>query len=358
MKQKFLKGLCIALSFMLLFVGCSKNGQGGGVLKLSGGDAYVKSVIKLNEKEVPFDMYRYWFLTIKASVEESTPNIDWTKKNNIDALKEQVLGQIKFIYAVRDIAAKYNIALSQEQLSEIEETLKSAFEAAGSGAEFKKQLSESFLTQQLYKDLLINQELYETMSTTLAGTDKEKNKVLFTSDEALKGANEDFYRLVDIYFVVEKYDEEGKSLSDAQIEANEAAAKKKVDEAYNKLKSGKDFLEVMREYKSEEEYENSLLGYYHTQNISDMLEFDVTSLEINEFSEPIYANDSYIILCRLENDSEYLKEKGVSIDGFNVLSVEEYYAQKVFEERVKNTSDDYKVTELKYYDEINTETLV
>ncbi|MEE1280218.1 MAG: peptidylprolyl isomerase [Oscillospiraceae bacterium] len=358
MKQKFLKGLCITLGFMLLLAGCSKSKQGGGVLKLQSGDVNVKSIVKLDEKEIPFDMYRYWFLSIKASVEESSPDIDWTKKENIDSLKEQTLRQIKFIYAVRDIADRYKITLSQEQLLEIEENLKNDFKAAGSASEYKKQLSASFLTQELYEDLLTDGKLYETMAATLAGTDKEKNKLLFTTDEAVEGASEDFYRLADIYFVVETLDEDGNPLSDAQIEANKAAAKKKIDVAYNKLKSGKDFLEVMKEYRSDEEYESSLLRYYHAESMSETLGFDVKSLEIGEYSEPIYANNSYIILCRLENDSDHLKKLGVSIDGFNVFSVEEYYAEKVFGEMVEKTAAEYKVTELEFYDEINTQTLV
>lgn len=358
MKQKIIKIICVALTAALLFAGCSEKKQGGGVLKLQGGDTYVESVVKIGDREVPFDLYRYWFLTFKASVEESNPNIDWTKKENIDSLKEQALTQIKFNYAVKDIAEKYNVTLSEEQLLAIEENIKASFEEAGSAQNFKEQLKASFLTYELYKELLIDNELYATMSASLAGTDKEKNKIVFTSDEAVKGCNEDFYRLADIFFTVNVLDEDGNELDKEQIEANKAAAKVKIDKVYDKLKSGSDFLKLMKEQKTDEEYKNSFSGYYHAQTLSELFGYDVKSLKIGEFSEPIFANNSYMILYRMENDSEYIKENGVSIDGFNILTAEEYYAEKVLGEMVEKTSEEYKITELEFYDEINTKTLV
>ncbi len=358
MKLKILKALCVALVVAVLFAGCAESKKSGGVLKLQSGEVYVESVVKIGDREVPFELYRYWFLTFKQSIEESSPKIDWTKKENLNSLKEHTLNQIKFNYAVRDIAEKYSVNLSSEQLSAIEGNIKSTFEEVGGAPGFNKWLKENFLTMELYKELLIENELYNTLSASLAGTDKEKNKVVFTSDEALDGCNEDFYRLVDIYYAVEMVDKEDTALSTAQIEANKAAAKKKIDKVYDKLKSGSDFLKLMKEHKTDEEYKNSLLGHYHAESLTNSFGYDISSLKIGEFSEPIYANNSYLILYRMENDSEYLKEKGVSIDGFNVLSVEEYYAEKVFGEMVEKTADEYKVTELEFYNEINPQTLV
>ncbi len=354
MKQKILTVVCTALLFATVFSSCAQ--KSGGVLKLKSGDVKVQNVIKLDNINVSFDLYRYWFLTLKDSFLQNDTELDFTKKENLDNLLEQTVEQVKYIIAIEDMAKEYGVELTDEQLSEINSQMKEGFESAGSAEEYKKLLSENYLTQEVYERILRANELYTTMSSTLAGTDKKKHKIVFTQDEAVKSCNEDFYRLVDIYFLVETTDEEGNALSEDKINKNKKDAEKKINEAYDKIKEGKSFLEVMREYKDEEEYEYSLQRYYRPETLS--LGFDIKSLKVSETTKPFYSNNTYMILHRLENDSEYIKENGVTLDFYNMLTPEQYHAEKVVGKMLENKMDSYKVTELKYYDQIDTKTLV
>lgn len=358
MKKKLLKVLCVALCALIVLCSCTKSKESGGILKLKDGDVRVENVLKIGDHNISYDLYRYWFLTYKANMEAQAPKIDWTKESNIKDLKKTVLEQLEMDCAVLDLAKKYGYSLSEEDKEEIREIMKETFDGAGSAQDYEALLSENFLTNDIYKEILSANVIYSSMLKNLAGTDKEKNKVTFTSEDALKAVNEDFYRLVDIYYVVETTDEEGNELSEDKINANKAAAEKKIKEAYNKIKAGKDFLSLMKEIKSEEEYEKSLMGYYEPKELEGTFGFDISALKVGETSEPVYVNNSYIILHRLENDVEYLKKTGVSHDGYNLVSIEEYYSEKLVGEMLEAIAEDYKVTELEHYDDITPQTLV
>lgn len=356
MKKNILKILAALALALCTLCSCGTK-SGGGFLKIDGKDVKVQNVLKVGDREISYDMYRYWFLTVKASMQESDSNIDFTDEDTLNTLKEQTLEQIKFICATRELADKYGVKLSDEHLEEIESTMKETFNSAGGADDYKSLLAENFLTDDVYREILEVNSLYDYMQTTVVGTNKKKNQVVFTTQEALDKCNEDFYRLVDLYFFIDTEDEEGNALSESQIEKNKKEAEKKINAAYDKVKSGKEFTEVLKDYRSGEEYDLSLTGYYQPESLSESLGFDVESLEIGETSEPIYVNNMYIMLHRMENDSEYLKDNGVSIDGYTTLTIEDYYAQELFGQLVEEKMDELEVTELKYYDKITTKTL-
>ena len=356
MKKNLFKIIAALTLCICVLCSCgSKNG--GGILKIDGKDVEVQSVFKIGDKEISYDMYRHWFLSVKATMLEEAPNTDFTKQENIDALKKKTLEQLKFICATYAIADKYGIKLTQQHQDDIESTMKDTFNSAGSADDYRALLAENFLTDETYREILEVNLLYDYIQTDYVGTDKDKNKIVFTQQDALERCNEDFYRLVDIYFMVETQDEDGNDLSDAQIEKNKKEAEKKINAAYDKIKSGKSFLDVLKEYRTDEEYELALQGYYKPESVSSAFDVDAEALKVGETTEPLYANSTYVIIHRLENDSEYLINNGVSPDGYNVMSVEEYYAQELLGEMVEKQMQELEVTEYEYYDKITPETL-
>ncbi len=357
LKRKLTGVLCMLLAGAMFLCGCSRQNEQGGSLKLDTGDVKVNNFLKINEHEISFDMYRYWYLTFKASAQEADPNIDWSLEQNREDLKKQVLDQLKYICAAQDVAEKYDYQLSEQELADIEDTMKSTFESAENASEYRALLAENHLTQEIYEEILTVNTLYSSMAANLAGTDAKTNKIVFTLDEALQNCNENYYRLMDIYFMVETADAEGNALSDAQIEANKAAAKKKAEAALAKIKSGTAFVDVMKQNKTQEEYESGLQAYYPIAETAESLDYDIAALEIGETSDIIYVDNTYIILHRAQNDDAYLKEKGL-VDNYYSVSLEDYYAEECLGKLIKQTVDAYKVTELGHYDKITPETLV
>lgn len=356
MKKKLLSIIAILSLSLCILCSCAPK-SGGGTLKIDGKDVNVQNVLKIGDREVSYDMYRHWFLSVKASMLEGNSKIDFTKAENLKTLKDQTLSQIKFVFAVRELADKYKVKLTAEHNKQIEETMKETFNSAGSADNYRALLAENFLTDEVYKDILETNTLYDYMQATVIGTDKEKNQIVFTTEDALKKCGEDFYRLVDLYFFFDTEDEEGNALPEAQIEKNKKEAEKKINAAYDKIKSGKSFLDVLKENRTGESYELSLNGYYKPSTLDAVLGSEALKLKIGEYTKPIYANNMYIMLYRMENDNEYLKKNGVQPDGYNTVSVEDYYAQEIFGEIVEKQMKDLKITELKYYDKITPETL-
>lgn len=356
MKKNLLTTVAALALILCIFCSCGSK-SGGGNLKIDGKDVAVQNILKIGDEEITYDMYRHWFLSIKASMQEEAPKIDFTKKENIDALKSKTLEQLKFMCATHVLAKEYGVKLTKEHQEAIESTMKETFESAGSADDYRSLLAENFLTDEVYRSILELNTLYDYMQTTVVGTDKTKNKVVFTQADALKKCGEEFYRLVDIYFKVSVSDDEGNALSEAQIEKNKKEAEKKINAAYDRVMKGENFLDVLKETRSGEEYELSLQGYYKPETLSNSLGFDVKALKIGETSKPVYASESYIIIHRLENDNEYLKKNGIAPDGYTSVTIEEYYASELFGEIVEKKMNELKVTEYKYYDKITPETL-
>ena len=356
MKKKLLS-IMAALSLCLCILCSCGSKSGGGILKIDGKDVKVQNILKVGDREISYDMYRYWFLSVKASMLEENSKLDFTKEENLKTLKEQTLKQIKFICATRDIADKYGVKLSAEHLSEIEKTMKETFESAGSADTYLALLAENFLTDEVYGEILEVNSLYDYMQSTVVGTDKTKNQVVFTTEDALKRCEKDFYRLVDIYFFYNTEDEEGNALSAAQIEKNKKEAEKKINSVYSRVQKGENFLDIVKEYRGDEEYEVSLQGYYDPHSFEGSFDYDVASMKIGDTSAPIVSNNTFIMIHRLENDNEYLTKNGISTDGYTTITVEDYYAQELFGEMVEERMGNLKITELEYYDKITPETL-
>ena len=350
---KILAALTLALSVL-----CSCGAKsGGGILKIDGKDVKVQTILTIGDTEISYDMYRHWFMNIKNSMLEDVPNTDFTKQENIDALKAKTLEQLEYMCATRAIAKKYDIKLTEKHNEEIESIMKEAFNSAGSAEDYRALLAENFLTDEVYRAILEVNYLNDYILSDFVGTDKTKHKIVFTQEDALKKCNEDFYRYVDLFFTVAVQDEEGNDLSKEQIEKNKKEAEKKINAAYDKIAAGKPFLEVLKEYRTGDDYEASLLGYYKPESVSSTFDIDARALKIGETTKPLYANNAYLIIHRLENVDEHFIKNGVSPDGYNTVSIEQYYAESLLGTMAEEEMKKFKVTKCEYYDKITPETL-
>lgn len=349
MKKKILALISLVLAVVCVLCSCGEEKKTG-KLKTANGDVEVDYLIELDGEKVSYDLFRYFYLVKKADMEEADSEIDWSKEENQKALLEETVDQLKFIYAVNKTAEKYDFSLTATEKSEIESTMKDAFDASGSAQDYLDLLSENFLTQEVYEYVLTTNVLYDAMAQRLVGTDKASNKIIISEDDAMKSYNESHYRLMNIYFEVNAYDEEGNPLDEDAFESNRKQSEIDANNAYAKLKN-KDFEEVMREYLSEEEAEANLQSYYSAESVSNLLGVDIKKLGVGETTEVIYAQSTYFIIKRLENDVEYLKEN-------NMQTVLDNYANVKFTEIAEGIMNEIKVTESEHYKLVTPETLV
>ncbi|MBQ8869465.1 MAG: hypothetical protein IJ027_07130 [Oscillospiraceae bacterium] len=303
-----------------------------------------ETVLKIGSHNVALDFYRYCYLAVKSGMLTEDATLDLTKKENAKKLTDEVLSETKRMFAVLDLAKKHGYKLTADELDEIDSTMQEAFESAGNATDYNALLEENNLTNEVYKKALEINTLSSKMAETLCGTDKETNKIVFTTDEAVENYNKTHTRFMNMYFPAAYLDDAGQSLSTEDYEKNKNDAKKKADAALSEIKNGASFADTMKKYMSEDEYEDDLQSYYDAASISESLGYDLTKLEIGQTSDVIFSQSCYFIIHRLENDTKYLTE--------NAESVAEVYAEQVYEEALNEISDNLEVKETELYKEI------
>ncbi len=303
-----------------------------------------QTVLEIGDYDVSLGFFRYCYLSVKSGLLNEDSTIDFSEEENAEMLADEVIDQTKFMFAVIELAEKYGYELTDEELSEIDDTMKSAFESAGNSADYNALLEENNLTNDVYKMALEINALDLKMAETLCGTDSETNKIVFTTEDAVKGYADSHSRFMNMYFPVSYLDDDGLSLSTEDYETNKAEVKKTADAALAEIKNGASFADTMKKYMSEDDYEADLQSYYDAAAISESLGYDLTTLKVGETSEVVFAQSCYFIIHRLENDTEYLTE--------NAESVAAVYAEQIYEETLEEIAASLKVKETELYKEI------
>ena len=348
MKKKI--SALLALILILSSLCSCKAEKSYGILKLDSGEVKVSSFIKLNGKEISYDLFRYSFLTQKANIESQGGEVDWPKQENIDILLDETVTQLKFFTTVSELCKKYNVSVNDDILADVDSTMKTIYDGAKSAEEYKKILSENYLTPEIYEEVLTYNALYTYMEQNLVGKDKDKYQITFTEEEALESFKKTHARLPSIYFPVQTANEDGSQITEEQYKKYYDDAKKKADEAYNKAKT-KGFEVMLRDYLSEEDVKLSMNSYYDMASISQSVGFDVSDIKVGEIANPICSQNNFFVIQRAETDIEYVKQN--LMDEVNSACVIEKFG-----EIVSKTMDGIKVEKLEHFDKINTKTLV
>jgi len=348
--KKIMSALLALILILSTLCACKADEKTYGVLKLDSGDVKVASFIKLNGEDVSCDLFRYCFLTQKHNIESANAEIDWSKKENLDILLDETVTQLKFFKTVDVLCEKYNVSVNEDILLDVDNTMKTIYDGAKSAEEYKKILSENYLTPEIYEEILTNNALYTYMEQNLVGKDKDKYQITFTEEEALESFKKTHARLPSIYFPVQTANEDGSQLTEAQYNKYYDEAKKKAEAAYNKLKT-KSFEEMLKGYLSEEDIKLSMESYYDMASISQSIGIDISEIKVGETTKPIFSQNSFFIIKREEMDMEYVKKN--LMDEVNSACVIEKFG-----EMVAKTMDSIKVEKLEHFDKINTKTLI
>ena len=346
--KKAVSLVCVLALCLLAFCSCSNKNE---IMVTVGDKKYSQNetVFTLDGEKVSLGFYRYCYLMVKDNMLQSDSTLDFTKEENIKKLNEETMWQIKNFYSTAVLAKKYGYYLTEEILADIDDTMKGTFDSAGSAKDYKALLSENYLTHEVYEKALGLSYLNSIMEAGLFGTDKEVNKVVFTVDEAVEDYAKNNCHLMNIFFVVEYADEDGVMLSEEEYNKNKKEAEKKAKAAYNEIKGGKSFESVMKKYLGEDAYEADLQRYYDIESTSNLLKTDLSKLKVGEITEPIFSQDNYLIIYKLENDIEYLKK-----NPDNAVSA---YAESRFSAALKEISDNFEIKETELFKKITPQTL-
>lgn len=342
LKKALSLGIAVIILATML---CSCKEKSELAIKVNGKDySASQTVLEIGEHKVSLAFFRYCFLAVKSGMLQTDATLDFTKEENTKKLNDEAIAETKKMFAALELAKKYKYTLSTEELSEIDSTMKSAFDSAGNSTDYNALLEENNLTNEVYRKALEINALNTKMAETLCGTDKKTNKIVFTKDDAVKEYSLSHTRFMNMYFPAAELNEQGMPLSADEFEKNKADAKKKADAALKEIKSGKSFADTMKKYMGEEAYKNDLQSYYDAASISESLGYDLTKLKVGETSEIIFSQNAYLIIHRLENDTKYLTS--IADD------VAAVYAEQCYEEELSKISESLEVNESKLYKEI------
>lgn len=256
---------------------------------------------------------------------------DENKMTIKEYLKEVAISDIKTATAIKNIADKNNIELTEEDNKEIEEEKQSFIESLGGKKEYKKFLKQNKTTDGAYDKMSQTDKLYKRIIKKLYSDGKVND---LTNEEKTKAAEtykDNYIKLKQI--VLTKIDlNTGKNLSSTTINQKEMLANSIVNEA----KNGASFDELIKKYSeaASEDDENFEL-YYKTGELLTEIENEVKNLSPNEVSKPIKTDYAIHIIQKLELDNSKL---------------EDYYNDLREEKFINDLKSNLEELKIKYYD--------
>lgn len=247
-----------------------------------------RTVMTLGSHEVPHYLYRYFFMKYKEELEGDNPEIWNTDESKRSLLDSYVKEAIARIYAVRELAEEYDLALDSEAKKKISTTMDNLRNEYANDEEYLNALSMDYMSHKLYKEILEFSYLEEVVRSYIID---EKNGIVASDTETVeKDIQENFLHVTHI-----------------MITGNGEEEKQKAEDLLERLKNGEDFVALAREY-SEDTVEPEI-GYYITQyEFLEPFEEAAMALQPGQISEVVFTGSSFHIIKRLELDDAYISE--------------------------------------------------
>lgn len=322
--KKFLKTLCLALALSVLalsFVGCEKK---PGLYAWYGGRMKVDKVMTVHidggkgEKvyEVPFDTYRTVFLYLKQNVSDVVMNEEGkvtslsTDAEKTAAIKEVAEEILTEYYCLLAVCEEYGISITDADKQEFDESyrrkLQTYIESMDGTEEYEGTLEE--YVEKLYrKSLEVFGTTPEYFEFSYYRSLLEKRLKLALGTDLADTLNQSYFHYKQVLIPYTK----GDSLA-------EANARKQIEEAMAKLQSGADMDSVIKEYGSEDDYQEiyfdtygSVVGSASGDTMGSFTMEAVRALDVGEYSAVLSGDtDDYVgyfaIYQRLDIDPEFV----------------------------------------------------
>lgn len=289
--------------------------------------------------DIDFMTFRYfYFYTIDMFTQEYGADLNTitnTKGGFEDLLKETIENIKNNRLIVDKLVRENNITLSEDDKKKIEENFESTKKNFSSEEEYKVQLKNAHLTEDIFKKNIEYSQLTEKISTTLLTNDGKyatkradfKNIAKDTSKYA-----HEVHIMIPFYSAAELDEETMKTYDSMTLEQKaqakqqayqkldadskkkvQEAAKAKADEVLKKVQAGEDFNKLMKEYSWDTALAANEAGYYfskdNTSFPTELIE-KTYSLKENEAAKDIVTHEmyGYFIVKRLPVDMDYVEK--------------------------------------------------
>lgn len=256
-----------------------------------------------NGEAVPYDLFRYYFMNIRYTMDKGQTSIWDTLGYDDEAvmfLKEYVVEQIKLHYAVSEKFNELGLSLNPEDKAQIDTYISSIKESED--YTYEDFLEYNYLTDELFREILENDLKYSAI-----------NEHLYGEDGVMHDAEEDIYKefvlnnYVHCNHILISFDHfaDDEAYAEATEEELKVAAKELADDLYQRVIDGEDLYALSQEYGDDPGVIDNEDGYTFTYDTM-VQEFEDASfaLEINGVSEPVETSYGYHVIQKLEISNE------------------------------------------------------
>ena len=285
------------------------------------------AVMTLGSYEVSRDEYLYYMLSGYEQIEAYYPGVLASNTEMFDMLKESIESSLKQSAAVECWAKDLGVELDESEIAEVDDYIASVRASYTNDEEYEAALSAAHLTEDLYRQLLLEQDLSSKVSQA-ALDDAEFSEV--SDDDVREYAEENEIIGAKHILLLTSGDEE-----------NDAKVLARAQDLLDRINAGEDFDTLMNENTEDPGIESYPDGYtFGPDSMVDEFDSAARALEIGEVSEIVQTSYGYHIIKRIEPDYDSLKSSVVSD---RITTTLEDYAEKL------------KVKYARGYDEITLE---
>lgn len=242
------------------------------------------TVFTIGDYEVGFDEFRYAFNNISKNL-AAAGEIDET------ALKEQALAYSKEQAAIRSLASKAGITLSDEDKKTVDEDIQLQMTMAGGEDAFKTSLKDSFITEDVFRRFTESQVLFEKYLAHIIETKYES--------DILKNIEENY---VHVKHVLISFPDD-KKLADV-TEEEKKTTKQKADDVVAKINGGMSFEDAMKEYSQDPGQPEEGYSFTFGEMVKEF-EDKAFELKVGEMSEAVETDYGYHIIKKYEFNTDF-----------------------------------------------------
>lgn len=275
---------------------------------------YNKKIITINNVDYTksdFSVYlfsaKYNYFNGDKDITENDLKVVYDEDSKMtvgDYLKEVALSDIKTASAIRLLAEKYDVSLSDKDYEELENEKRDFIKSLSSKKDFKKFLKDNNTNEEAYNNMSETDKLYKKIITNIFSEGKIKDLTEEEKIEANSNYQKVYFKIKQVILAIIDVNT-GKSLNSTTINQKETLANKIVEEA----KKGTNFDDLIKKYSEDSiDKEPPYEMYYKSGELLTELESAVLELKPSEVSKVIKTNYAYHIIQKQVLDDKKLND--------------------------------------------------